>query len=234
MIVMQPDNVGYTDQSDPFGFITNNPQKPKRSFGPSGMAGRIAVIAAILVVLIIMAIVVSALLSRGDKAQTQRLIEISQRQTEIIRITTQADKNAKSLSTRSYALTTRVSLESSQKNVNQLLAKRGVKEKALSKQLTAGKNTKTDAALSEAQKNNRFDETFTEIMGAELTNYQKLLNGAADGAKKSEKDVLQKSFNSAATIQAKPQAAPKPATPAQPSEETTDEFSDETLLDEEL
>jgi hypothetical protein len=232
MVNMYPNNVGNQNSNDPYGFIMNNPQKPSRSFGPSGTAGRIAVVVGGVVLLIILAIVLLSLLGKSDKAQTQRLIEISQKQTEIIRLTTQSDKNAKNIATRSYALTTRLSMESSQKKTNELLAKRGVKEKSLAKLLPAGKNTKSDELLAEAQKNNRFDETFTELISKELTNYQKLLSGAAEGASKREKEVLEKNFASASTIQAKPKASPKPATGA--TNESEDTELDEEFIDEEL
>lgn len=218
---------------DPYGFIMNNQPKQRRNFGPSGTAGRVAVVVGGLVVLIILGVIVSALLSRGDKAQTERLVEVAQRQTEIIRLTAQADKKTKALSTRSFALTTRVSLESSQKEVSGLLAKRGLKAKSLNSRLTAGKNAKSDAALAEAEKNNRFDETFTEIINNELANYQKLLEAANQSASKSEKQVLQKSYTGAATLLAKPTATTKTTQPAT-VDEVTEEPTDEFLTEEEL
>lgn len=223
---MQPTN------SDPYGFIMNSPSKPHRNIGPTGTAGRVALVAGGLIVLIILGIIVSALLSSGDKAQTQRLVEVAQRQTEIIRLSAQADKKTKVLSTRSFALTTRVSMESSQKDVTDLLAKRGVKEKSLNAQLTGAKNAKSDAALVEAEKNNRFDETFIEIINNELTNYQKLLEAANQSANKSEKEVLKKSFAGATTLLAKP-AATKTSQPVI-TDELIDESDDELLTEEEL
>lgn len=213
---MYPDTSGNqnSNSNDPYGFIMNSPAKPQRSLGPGSTSGHIALAVGVAVLLIIIGLVASSLLGAGDKDQTQRLLEISQRQTEIIRLTTQADKKAKTSATKSFAVTTRLSTSSAQKDVNELLAKKGYNEKKLSKVLTASKNTKSDEALAEAEKNNRFDDTFTQLMSSELTNYRKQLQAAADGATKSQKQVLQKSFNSVATIQLQPKkSTEKPATP---------------------
>lgn len=220
---MPPQNYSNQNPNDPYGFIMNNPQQPQRSSGPSGMRGRIIVVAIGVVILIILGIIFSSLLSKGSKDQAQRLLEISQRQTEIIRISTQADKKAKSIATKQFALTTRLTTESSQKDINELLAKKGYNEKKLSKVLSASKNSKSDAALADAEKNNRFDETFMLILTGELNNYQKQLNTAASGASKTQKKVLQKSFNSAAVIQKKVEKSAPATTPTTTTEDGSEE-----------
>lgn len=218
---MQPQNT-----NDPYGFIMNSPQKQANK--PIGMGARIAVVAGGVLLLIIVAIIGNSLLSSGQKAQTQRYIELAQTQTEIIRITTLADKKAKTLNTRSYAVTTRVSLESSQKSTTAILNKRGIKEKKLTKLLSASKNPKTDAALEEATKNNRFDETFNKLLNTQLANYQKQLNDAASGASKKDKQALQRSFNQVAILTKKVDAPTPQETTVEDSTDSSDTSADES------
>ena len=102
-----------------------------------------------------------------------------------------------------------MSAQSSQQQIKKSLAARGVKEKSLNKQLAAGKNSKTDAALEEAEKNNRFDETFKAIMNQQLKDYQKLLNGAYASGSVSEKKVLTAAFENATLLLGKPAESQK-------------------------
>lgn len=229
---MPPQNSSASPQGqDPYGFIMNNQQGPSRSrLALSSTKARILVVVGGIILLIIIVVIFSTILGSGAKAQKQRYVEIAQKQTELIRISTIADKKAKGLATRSYALTTRMGLESSQKKTSDILAKRGVKAKELAKVLPAGKNDKSDAALDEAEKNNRFDETFLQLMESELTNYQKLLEAASGSASKSEKQALQQAYDQVAILKAKPEKTPRPVNAAPAAEEepaTGEEFTED-------
>lgn len=188
--------------NDPFAFITQDtPVAKKPLINPSSMKTRILIIAGFVIFLIIAAVIAVSLLGGGDKDRTQSYIEIAQRQTEIIRISALASDKAKGLETKSLAYTTNLSVTSSQKDLTAILVKRGVTEKALAKELGGAKNAKTDELLAEAERNNRYDETFKEILNTELTNYQKQLNAVSGGAKKSEYAVFEKSFIQVSTLQ---------------------------------
>lgn len=165
---------------------------------------RILIVAVGLILLIIIGVIVSSLLSSGDKAQNQRLIEVTQKQSEIIRITNLANKDIKDSNTRILATNTRISTQNALVQTKKLLAKRGIKDKALNKQLGLGKNTKTDTAFGEAADNNRFDETFLAILNQQLTDYQKLLKTAYDGGTNSEKTALLAAYNDTKLLVAKP------------------------------
>ena len=186
-------------EPNPYDFIYGTPAK-KKSLAPGGMKGRIIVVAVILVVLIILFVVVMSFLGSAGKARTQKYTELAQRQTEIIRLATIGEQKSTSLETKSLAITTRLSVSSSQSEMSAVIEKNGVSAKALSKQLTASKNSKSDEALAEAERNNRFDETFTQLITTEINNYKIQLNSAASGATKSDTAVLQKAFSQANTI----------------------------------
>lgn len=208
IMVMQPNT---PQQNDPYDFIMQSPQGgPKPSLNPSSMKMRIIVVAIGAILLIIIGIVVASLLGSAGNAQKQRYIEIAQKQTEIVRISTLADKKAKNLSTRSFAATTQLAISTDQRKFTAALATRGVKEKDQNKLLPLGKNDKTDSALDEAEKNGRYDETFRQILEGEIASYQKLLNGAASGASNAERPILETAFKNSNTLLAKPDKTPRP------------------------
>ena len=187
-------------QQDPYGFITNSaPQTPK-NFGPSSMKGRVIVASVGLVVLIILTIIVSSILGSSGKAQTEQYLAIAKSQTEIIRISALAETKTKTLEGKSLASTTRLAFTTVQQDMNALLAAKGIKQKDLSKALSASKNVKSDELLNEAEKNNRYDETYSEILRGEIENYQKLINAAAGGAVGTEIQTLEYSYNQATLI----------------------------------
>jgi hypothetical protein len=192
------------NQPNPYDFIMNNNQPPKRGFTfGNTMGARIAVVAFLVILLIIIVFIANSFIGKNDKAQTVRLTEVAQAQSEIIRVSTLADKDAKTTATRNFAMNTRLSVQTSQQEIRGPLSKHGVNSKSLNKQLTASKNSKTDTALVEASKNNRYDETFTTIMNKQLADYQTLLKAAHDNGTASEKKVLQAAFDNVRVLIAK-------------------------------
>lgn len=187
-------------QQNPYDFIMN-PQQPQRGprFGNS-MAARIIIVVGGIILGIIIIAVIASILSGGDKDQTKRLTEIAQAQSEIIRVSALGKENAKDTKAQALAINTNVSVLSSQQEVKKLLNTRGVKEKAISKELAASKNSKNDQALDEAKKNNRYDETLITILNKQLTDYQTLLKSAYDSGTKKERDTLTKAFESAGKL----------------------------------
>lgn len=194
-------------QQNQYDFIMND--APKSSRGPlfgGGMGARIAVIAVLFILIVIIGMVANSFLNKDQKIQTERLVKIAQTQTEIIRVSALAKSKAKDINTRNFALTTGLSVQSSQQDVKKLLSARGVNEKSLGKKIGGGKDAKTDAALDEATKNSRFDETFLTIMNTQLTNYQKSLQVAFPDSKKNERIALTASFDNAGRLVKKPES----------------------------
>lgn len=191
---MPPNN----QQPDPYGFITNpqTPQRRKLSIG-GGMTARIIVVAVGLVLLIVLFMVASSFLNRENRVQADKFIAIGEAQSEMIRISKQAEKEAKGAKAQNLAANTSLSLQSSQQDIKKLLNGRGVGSKNLDKRFAAGINTKTDSTLDEATRNNRFDETYTTVLDNELSDYQKLLNAAFESGTQAEKQVLQTLFQTA-------------------------------------
>ncbi len=186
-------------QQNPYEFITNPTPPPRRGLN-LGLKGRIAVVAGGLIVLLMAVMVISSFLTGGNDAQKQRLIDIAKAQAEIVRASTLANKQPKPADTKNFAATTQYSVQSAQQSIKSLLANYGVKESSLNKVLTASKNTETDAALTKAANNNRYDEILRDILEQQLTDYQKLLKTAYDNGTPSEKRTLTASSESAGRL----------------------------------
>ncbi len=181
-------------QSDPYGFILapDQPKKPRFSFGGS-LKRRIIVIVGIFVILIALTMVASSLLGRSGEAQSQKLSELAAAQTELVRLSTIGVDKATATETKSLAVNVQLSVESSRQATIGVLSKRGVKVQG--KDLAAAKNLKSDTLLSQAARNNRFDQAFEELMHTTLANYQTLLRSAHDSGSANEKKVFASTYN---------------------------------------
>jgi hypothetical protein len=170
-------------QPNQYEFIMGNTAKPGKGLplGNNKLA-RALVVVVIVIIVGIIAAVANSFLTKDSQAQTQRLLEIAQTQSELIRVSSIAKNKARDLDTRNFALNTQLTVQTSQQQVIKALNGRGVKSKGLNKQLGAKKNPKTDAALDEATKNNRFDATYIAILNKQIADYQKLLQGAYSGS----------------------------------------------------
>ena len=187
------------DSSDPYGFITNPQSTPKRriNFGNTPRQ-RIIIVGVGFILLIIIFIVLSSLFSRASNAQKDRLIELAQTQTEIIRIASLADKESSDINTRALAINTKLTLETDLQETNKFLAKRAVKLK--NKTLKLKQDEKTDKTLEEAAANNQFDNTFVLLLQDQLDNYRGLVKSAYEEGGRSEKQALRQNYDELALL----------------------------------
>jgi hypothetical protein len=130
-------------------------------------------------ILLITIIVVMSLLFGGSGSPT--LLKVAQAQTELIRVSQLGSQKATSPSARALAVTTLLSVETAQKETVDKLKEQG--QKTNDKLLGETKNSQTDAALTAAAQNNRYDETFRQIMESQLAEYQNLLQTAFNESK---------------------------------------------------
>ena len=179
---------------DPYGFILN-PEKPKRPplFG-GGLKFKLILLAVVAILVIIFGVIVSNILGSSNDAQKERLIEVAQAQTEIVRVSTTAASKANSSDTKAIAYTNKISVQSAVNQTTAQLSKYGVKTDG--KLLGQGKNAETDKLLADAASNNRYDETYKKILAEQLDNYQKLLKGAFESGGKTEKVMLNRAASS--------------------------------------
>lgn len=184
------------NQTNPYDFIMNSNQKPpRRSIFDLPTPVKIALVVGLLILIIIIWTVISSFLNSDSNAQKDRLINVAQKQGEIIRISALAEKDSAGSPAKELAINARLSAQSSQAQVKALLKSRGVGDKSATSQIAAGKNVKNDEVLQDGKDNGRYDDTFLALIDQQLTDYQKLVQSAYENGSVKEKTALQTAFN---------------------------------------
>lgn len=195
---MQPDQPANVN---PYDFLTNSPT-PKRGFslpGGNSKNTRILLVVAGLVLLLFVGIIFFSLLSSGSKTNTERLISIAAKQQELIRVSGIGISKARTADARNLAVTTELSVLSSQQQTLSLLKKQG--HKLSTKDLAVDKKASTDTTLTNADQNNSFDDAFLGILVTQLGDYRTNLRTTYDGSQsKSEKIILDTAFRGTALL----------------------------------
>lgn len=181
---------------NPYAFLFEEKKKSKKTMLPRTDSKKqriIFVIAGLTVLLILMTLVMNFL----GKASGQNITDlktVAKQQTEIIRIANIATTKSRDTKTNNLALTTSLSLTSSQTEVLAILKDSG--EKMSVKDLAMNKNSATDAALTKAEQSNNFDSVFIEEITRQLREYQASVKKAFDSSsKKTDQATLQKAYN---------------------------------------
>lgn len=165
------------DQS--YAFITNPAEAPKPSsmsripFG-SSLVGRVGLVAGGLLVLMIIFAIFKSLLVSGPNVTP--VIAVVQDQQELLHIVQKASNQGLSTNNQNFAATMQLSLTTSQQKGITYLATAGQKLKI--KQLNLKVSPTADNQLKAAQAAATYDQTFTEVMQAKLTEYGKDLQTA--------------------------------------------------------
>ena len=171
-----------TPPGSSYDFFLNPQKPPKRSSfsgilsGPSSTAIKLGMVAcAVFLVLIILYFVLS-LFSSGNQTQ---LLVVAQDQNELIRVANLATTIGQSQSqqtTQNLAQSVALSLTTEQQQLLTFMASEGGKPS--SKELSATKDTATDAELNNSIESSSFDVTFIGIMQSQLKSYQAALQSA--------------------------------------------------------
>lgn len=189
-----------------YDFIINPdkpPKKPSFSFG-SGLSGtmkRTLLFGTIFIIAITIFFVGLSFFNKASNAQSDRLTEIIKAQTEIIRVAQTAAEKIGDKQLYNKALNVRLTTTSAQQETLEALDKRG--KKLSEKELVKSLDTNNDTLLVEAEQNDRFDQTYKELLDKQLSDYQQLLRAAYDSGSKSEKLTLESAFNQVDLISSK-------------------------------
>ena len=163
------------NQGNPYDFIMNPAQMPKRSRNPlSGnkFLTRIALgLGSAFVVLIILVVLVALLAT--NKTNTADLVSLAQSQQEIIRIATLGTTDSNIQATRNLAVTTEYSVKSQQQIILARLNKLG--KKVSSKDLTLKQDATVDQKFAAAKANSTYDQTYTQVVQDKLSAYSQQL-----------------------------------------------------------
>lgn len=181
-----------------YDFIMNDSPKRPKSILPTGGSLKkriILVVGGALVVLTIFAIVLTLIFSSGgeDKKALKGLVLT---QTELIRVSNSATTKSRAVETQNFAQTTNLILTTSKSETTSYLAKQKVK--ISDKDLALSKNTKTDEALSSAEKAGRYDEAAIATLEKSLATYKTELKQAYGKATTTkQKQLIQSLYDQA-------------------------------------
>lgn len=191
----------HQEDKNPYQFIVDTDHTKKKVRLPAGNSkqSRIFIVVGGLFVLLIIGIVIASLISNAANAGKADLLKVAQKQAELVRVSKLGMDRAKGSSAQNLATTVNLSLQSDQATLLSSLRSAGVKVSA--KELSLGKNPKTDIALTTAEQSNKFDEVFIETIQTQLVDYQRSLKTAYDKASsKKLKQTLSAQFDTAGLL----------------------------------
>ncbi len=162
----------YPDQTPQpnYDFILQSPQKPQRSFTPSGKTGRIITVGGMALVGFILIMVFSSIMSAAGNQASNDLQDLAAYQTELRRVISLGKDRTRDSDLHIKALTASYSLQSQYQTSVGLLKIR--KTKLNTKQLSKYNGKSSDTALDAAEKANNFDQVYADLYTEKLTNYQ--------------------------------------------------------------
>jgi len=179
--------VNYDKQKQPNRLISVNNSSFKTRLLIAGGGG---------LLLILFIWVFIALLSNSSNSPTAPLIGIAQAQNELARISLLASQNAVAQPTKTFAITTNLSLLSEQQAVLAYL--HGLGSNPSSAVLQATLNISSDASLKVAQNTGSYDQTYISIAQSELSSYENALKQAFANTKNlKEQQLLSTAFTQA-------------------------------------
>jgi hypothetical protein len=174
-----------------YDFITNPQKPPKKGLmsGGTSKKQRILLVIVGLVSLLILFMLTISLLSRSNKASIAQLTTVMQQQVEIIRVSDIGTSKAGSERAKAIANKTHLTIATQQRELQSTVKARKIEIPY--KELSKGKNPKTDQTLNTAAQNGRFDDAFIQTIRTSLEEYQKSLKSAHSASNsKSIKDKL--------------------------------------------
>lgn len=154
--------------TNPYDFIVNTPGPPPKKKSITPMVKRMAVIACIIIVLLIGVAVFVSVSSKLGQANKETWASAARQQTELITVADIGLEKGRSSATKALAINTKLALESSTKELAELVKKSGVESK--NNQSSSSQNEK-ELLLQQAETNNTFDTVFTETIKAGLADY---------------------------------------------------------------
>lgn len=177
----QPSTPTAVDPTPPtqqlYDFIVNPEPAPRESRIPGGNSKivRIMIVLGGLLILFVLFSFVKGLIGGGSN--TPYLLKVTQDQQQLIHLTTNASKeNSLSEENANFAITTNLSIASSQTELITYMAKNGKKIKK--KELLLMIDPQTDAQLTASVASNSYNQTFREVMKQSLNTYMSDLQRA--------------------------------------------------------
>ncbi len=190
-----PSVTGRPTGHNPYEFIVN-PNTPSGT--PHGQSKNFLLKIGLLVggavlLMVVAGIILSFVLPKGN---VQGLIDIANRQQEIIRISGEASTKATSQDTQNFATNVNLSVTSSQQKILAELARNHKKFKP--KELALDHDPKTDTLLANAETANTYDTAVAQTLNNQLSIYETLVQSTyKNTSHAATKQTLQQCFTSA-------------------------------------
>jgi hypothetical protein len=188
-MLMQPDEQPKPD----YNFIMNSQPAKKSLFGAGTQTSRLLMLVAGFGVLLAIFGLMLSLIFGGGTDNTDKLVAIAAKQTEIIRVAELGEKQATNTATKNYASAVKLSMTSAHQEVISLLSTK--KRKVSQKELAASKDGDTDKALTMATQTNKFDEVFTETLQKQVLGYQRDVREVFNASTGKDRTALQNIYN---------------------------------------
>ena len=181
---------------NPYAFLYEQPKTKKSSLLPSGNSTkqRIIYVVLALMVLIFVAMMVISFIGSAGKENTANLKIVVTKQAELIRVSNIGVAKSKDQTTKNLAITTSLSISSSQASLLALLKKSGIN--ITPKDLALGSKSATTTLLSNAEQANNFDEVFVKELQTEISEYRSSIKTAYDSSSgENTKKALDNAFS---------------------------------------
>lgn len=199
---MQPEQ---NPPPNPYEFFMNPnvPQAPKSklpiSLNTKSVKGKVMLIGGGGLILLVIIFIASSILGGGNSGPSDKLLEVVQEQTELVRVTDQARVNARNTKTQVFASNVRLSITTAKLELLPVASKSGAKTDV--KNLSRKQSSDTDKSLKAASENSQFDDVFTKILTDQLTAYKASLNEAYQGtSNKKDKQTIKSAYDGAVLL----------------------------------
>lgn len=190
-----------TPSHNPYDFIVNpnlGAKNNKFSLGKSKQS-KILLITIGALLLVVVATIIYGFISGAGSSQSQAYTDALQQQAEIIRLADIGVSKAKSPNTKNFALTTKLTMESDQLQLNKLAIKAGIK--STPKLLAEGKDIQINASLKSAEQTNQFDALLISTLEEKLQTYQQTIKSLHESTSKQEtKKILSDQYQNIDTL----------------------------------
>ena len=177
-----------------YDFILNN--DPGRHYnvpqsGGGGVAKRAIVVLGGLIGLTLLIVIVFGVILKPSAGPVDRIAAITALQADIIDFSDEADRELRTTEALALATGAQLVLETDRRNLE------SVARPPSESEVAAATDSAIRATLESSKSNNRYDETYQEIMTSKLAIYRDQLRSVFDESDSSQQQALQLAFDNA-------------------------------------
>ena len=183
--------------------MKEQPKPPGRLSSLLSGVPRPAKLALAAIGVIFVLVILYSLFFGGKATNADQLTAVAARAQEIARVSTLVRTSSQNADTQGLAATTGEALASQEQQLVAYLKTQGIKTNT--KKLAVKLDKSTDTALTAAQQNNNYDQTYFNYLKTNLATYQNDLTAAYKVAGKKAQAILNAAYQSVQTLLSAPQ-----------------------------